>query len=63
MDSAYLKQHVGTALALGLSEICQKKPADPIDYLSNWLRKHVENLADQAKVKIARFMKVFLFEN
>lgn len=49
MDSAYLKQYVGKALALGLSDVCEKKPADPIDYLSKWLRKHVENLEDEAK--------------
>jgi len=48
MDSAYLKEHVGKALALGLAEVCQKKPADPIEYLSKWLRKHVENLKDDA---------------
>ena len=50
MDSAYLKEHVGQALALGLAEVCQKKPVDPIDYLSKWLRKHVENLQDNANV-------------
>lgn len=50
MDSAYLKEHVGKALALGLAEVCQKKPADPIEYLSKWLRKHVENLKDDANV-------------
>lgn len=43
MDSEYLKRHVGAALSLGLSEVCQKKPADPIDYLANWLRKFVQN--------------------
>ena len=50
MDSAYLKEHVGKALTLGLAEISQKKPIDPIEYLSKWLRKHVENLKDEANV-------------
>lgn len=52
MDSAYLKEHVGKALTLGLAEIAQKKPVDPIEYLSKWLRKHVENLQDEADVKL-----------
>ncbi|XP_065677835.1 DPY30 domain-containing protein 1-like [Hydra vulgaris] len=43
MDSEYLKQHVGLALSLGLSEICQKRPSDPIGYLSAWLKKYVRN--------------------
>ena len=50
MDTAYLKEHVGRALTLGLTEIAQKKPVDPIEYLSKWLRKHVENLKDEADV-------------
>ncbi|XP_057309506.1 DPY30 domain-containing protein 1-like [Hydractinia symbiolongicarpus] len=51
MDSEYLKRHVGTALSLGLSEVCQKKPADPIDYLANWLRKFVQNEENKRQVE------------
>jgi len=57
MDSAYLKEHVGQALSLGLAEVCQKKPVDPIDYLSKWLRKHVENLQDNANVSIQKHFR------
>ena len=60
MDSAYLKEHVGKALTLGLAEIAQKKPVDPIEYLSKWLRKHVENLQDEANVI---FINLFKFVN
>ena len=50
MDSEYLKQQVGSALTFGLSEICQKKPSDPIDYLSQWLLKYVENMEHYKKI-------------
>ena len=50
MDSEYLKQQVGGALAAGLSEVCQKKPVDPIDYLAKWLKKYVQNVHEQEKV-------------
>ncbi|KAK3722076.1 hypothetical protein QZH41_019820 [Actinostola sp. cb2023] len=43
MDSEYLKKHVGVALSLGLTEIVQKRPVDPIEYLAFWMRKFVEN--------------------
>jgi len=49
MDSEYLKEHVGQALTTGLAEVTQKKPADPIDFLSHWLRKFVQNREDQLK--------------
>lgn len=57
MDSEYLKRHVGAALSLGLSEVCQKKPADPIDYLANWLRKFVQNEENKRQVIIAFTLK------
>lgn len=50
MDSEYLKQHVGNALKLGLAEVCMKKPFDPIDYLSQWLKKYVVNQEERFQV-------------
>lgn len=47
MDSEYLIKHVGLALSLGLTDICQKKPNDPIEYLSEWLLKYIDNTKHQ----------------
>ena len=49
MDSIYLKEHVGDALSKGLSEIVQKQPVDPIEYLADWLRKYVKNQKEVVK--------------
>ena len=51
-DSAYLKEHVGDALTLALSEICQKRPSDPISYLSQWLLKYVENMEHKKQLAL-----------
>lgn len=43
MDTAYLKQSLGDCLAKCLSEVSEKRPRDPIEYIAQWLMKHVEN--------------------
>ena len=43
MDSEYLRKQVGVPLALALAEVCEKRPVDPIEYISFWLTKYVEN--------------------
>lgn len=50
MDSDYLKQTVGQCLVSCLSEVCEKRPADPIEYIALWLLKHVQNVAVKGKV-------------
>lgn len=64
MDSEYLKQHVGEALAIGLTEIVQKRPVDPVEYLAHWLRKYVENrdFELQVSMKIPSFYHLLTFE-
>lgn len=42
---------LGPAIATGLAEIVLKKPADPVEYLANFLYKYVENTEQQARDK------------
>ena len=46
MESEYVKQTVGPALALGLAEIALLRPTDPIEYLGLWLLNHKKNLQE-----------------
>ena len=40
----------GNVVALGLAVVADKRPRDPIEYLSNWLRNyHNEKDTDAAK--------------
>jgi hypothetical protein len=48
MDAAYLKQHVGPALAAGLSQVVVKNPSDAIDFLGNFLIQFARDGADAA---------------
>jgi len=43
MDFRYLKQHVGDALAQGLSDVAIAQPKDPVDHLGKWLLKYIDN--------------------
>ncbi len=47
---AYLLQHVMPALMDGLMEVVQKQPADPVDYLAEWLYRratHAQEAGEQ----------------
>ncbi len=49
-EGQYVAQTVGLALSKGLIEIIEKRPVDPVEYLSNFLYKFVENKNQQEKV-------------
>ena len=51
MESDYVKETVGEALALGLAQVALVRPQDPIEYLGLWLLKHKRNQAE-AKEKV-----------
>ena len=50
-DSRYLGTVLGDALILGLSEVAQTRPWDPIEYLAQWLYKHSDNVKLQQQVR------------
>jgi hypothetical protein len=51
MESEYVQQAVGAALALGLAETALRQPNDPIEYLGLWLLKHKENIQEIQEMK------------
>ena len=43
MDTAYLKKTLGDSLTQCLSEVAEKRPRDPIEYIAQWMYKFIEN--------------------
>ena len=39
-NGCYVAKAVGRALELGLTEVCQHQPEDPIEYLAMWLKSY-----------------------
>lgn len=42
--------YLGPALKQGLAEIVERRPADPVEYLANFLLKYAENKNEQELV-------------
>ena len=52
LDAKYLANHLGHCLQMALSEIAEKRPWDPIEYLAQWLYKHAENTQQEGQVRM-----------
>ena len=50
MDTEYLRKQVGGCLVECLSEVVQKRPFDPIEYIAQYLYKYLENEDNAKKV-------------
>ena len=51
-EAQYVASTVGPALAKAMAEVVLKKPIDPVEYLANYLYKHVANLKQREAVCI-----------
>lgn len=49
-DAEYLKATVGAALAQGVAECVCAGPDDPVAFLGNWLKAHVQNSSIKQQV-------------
>ena len=54
MDANYLRETVGECLSKCLAEVCEKRPADPIEYIAQWLYKHAHNVELASQVTICK---------
>ena len=43
-DAEYIKTTVGAVLAKGVAETLASSPEDPVQYLGQWLHRHVSNV-------------------
>lgn len=76
VDVSYLKREFGKALSLGLAEVVQIQPFDPIHYLAHWLFKYRFNqeieivkqreleelLAERNRIEAENTVSSFIFE-
>jgi hypothetical protein len=51
---------LGPALSGALSEIVERRPFDPIEYLANYLYKYAENKKNERKVMILVYLKFLI---
>lgn len=50
-ESEYVRKHLGVVLANCLTEVIEKRPLDPIEYIAEWLYNYVDNRRRLIKVK------------
>ena len=54
MDTEYLKSQLGRCLTDCLTEVSEKRPLDPIEYMGQWLYKYIENINLKKQVVTCR---------
>ena len=52
MDTEYLKKNLGKVLIKCCTEVIERRPQDPIEYISQYLYKYIENEKESKKVLI-----------
>ena len=66
LDSKYLGMVLGDALIIGLSEVVQCRPWDPIEHLAQWLYQHDRNLRNKEQVRkydVRKIRKLLLYND
>ena len=63
MDTEYLKQHLGACLSNCLCEVAERRPHDPIEYMSQWLYKYIENRQFHENVRHSLIIPKMLLMN
>ncbi|KAE9145340.1 hypothetical protein PF006_g9804 [Phytophthora fragariae] len=51
LDHAYLRQAVGGPLTEAMAHLAMLQPEDPVDFLGNYLLKHVANVEEQQQLQ------------
>jgi hypothetical protein len=61
-DVAYLKGTVGAVLAKGVAETLAASPADPVQFLGEWLHRHVSNISIEMQHVMGKKIQVIADE-
>jgi len=56
-EALYLENAIGKPLVKAVAEVCEKRPADPIEYIASFLHKYREqSQPDDVKVGLSDLM-------